>query len=241
MAGLAGVTITTLVLPHDPGPALFFTAFTFAAGLACDLDQPGSRISRSYGAATWALAFAVHRLSGGHREGMHELPGEAITAGLAGLCALLIHDKWAQWTLGIILAILAAAALEVLHVHRLAADVAGIAVAAAVVTSRYHLGLIAWALLTGMVVHVAGDSLTKDGTTPFKPISAVKVRLPYRLCITTGSKVERRLYRPVFAVLLLAGLGFAAWRDAGTVAPALHAHLARWGIAAGGAAGVLPW
>jgi membrane-bound metal-dependent hydrolase YbcI (DUF457 family) len=224
-AGAAGAVIATYTLP--PGPGLFFTGAVFAAGLACDIDEPGSVIARSYGALTEALAFVVHKVSGGHREGMHELPGEALTAGLAGLCAVLIHDRLAQWVLGVILAILAASALEVLHIHRHLAELAGIAAAAAVVASRYELRLIAWAILTGMVVHVAGDSLTKAGTTPFRPLWRKKLHLlPRRLCITTGSRVERRLYRPLFAVLFLAALGFQLWRDAGAAGVTLHAHLA---------------
>ncbi len=224
-AGAAGAVIAICTLP--PGPDLFFTGATFAAGLACDIDEPGSVIARSYGALTQGLAFVVHKVSGGHRKGMHELPGEALTAGLAALCAVLIHDRLAQWVLGAILAILAASALEVLRIHRHLAEVAGIAAAAAVVASRYELRLIAWAILTGMAVHVVGDSLTKAGTTPFRPLWRKELHLlPRRLCITTGSWVERRLYRPVFAVLFLAALGFQFWRDAATAAVNLHAHLA---------------
>lgn len=223
-AGAIGAGIATCTL--RPGPGLFFTGVAFAAGLACDIDEPGSVIARSYGALTEALAVVVHKVSGGHREAMHELPGEALTAGLAALCALLIHDRLAQWVLGAILAILAASALEVLRVHRHLAEVAGIAAAAAVVAYRYELRLIAWAILTGMIVHVAGDSLTKAGTTPFRPLWRQKLHLlPKRLCITTGSWVERRLYRPVFAALFLAALGFQLWRDAGPAAVTLHAHL----------------
>ncbi len=224
-AGLAGAAIAAGTLPHyPPGPGLFFTGLAFASGLACDIDQPGSVIARSYGLLTEVLAAVVHKLSGGHRQGMHELPGEALTAGLAGLCAVLIHDRAAQLVLGVMLAILAASALEVVHVHRHLAEIAGIPAAAAVVASRYELDLIAWAVLTGMVVHVAGDSLTKAGTTPFRPFSREKIHLlPKRMCITTGSRVERFLYRPVSAVLFVAAVGFELWQAAG---PASHAHLA---------------
>ena len=230
MAGTAGALIAALAFPGDPGPGLFFTAVTFASGLACDLDQPGSYIALSYGILTGLLARAVHRLSGGHREGMHELPGEAITAGLAWVCAAFIHDRWAQLVLGIMLAILAAAALEVVRVHRAAAGLAGIGAAVAVVTTRYQLALIGWAILTGMIVHVAGDSLTKDGTTPLKPFWHGKVRLlPRRLLIKTGHKAEKCMYRPVFASGFIAALGFVVWRDAGAIAAIAHARLAQRG------------
>ena len=39
--------------------------------LLCDIDEPGSTISRQGGFVTRALAVAVRRISGGHRKGTH--------------------------------------------------------------------------------------------------------------------------------------------------------------------------
>ena len=214
MAVATGAVTVQWADPAAPWPVkLLFTAICGGAGIANDLDGVKSKAAQSLGFVTWLLAVAVRRVSGGHREATHELTGEAFAGGLAAVCVVFIHDRWAQVLLWFVLAVLFACCLEMLpwfnkRKRHLLVEVIAVTGAALMVVFRYELGLVAAAVVLGMAAHVAGDSLTEHGTYPFKPLWKVRVRLPKLLRVNTGHWPERKIIRPVAVVL-------RSWRSRG--------------------------
>jgi membrane-bound metal-dependent hydrolase YbcI (DUF457 family) len=219
-ATMAGLTTALAIDVIDPritlAHRLFVVVIGAGAGVLNDIDQPGSRVARSLGWVTGILAHVIRRLAGGHREGTHCFAGEALFASVAGVSVALIHDRAAQWTLGVLLAILFACVLEMLGVRILRADILAGVAAFAVVWFRYDLEPVGWAVLLGTITHAAGDSMTKAGTQPFLPFSHLKVwLLPRGLRLTTGKRAERYAVAPAMTlglvVLLAYDTGLLSW------------------------------
>jgi membrane-bound metal-dependent hydrolase YbcI (DUF457 family) len=126
----------------------------------------------------------------------------------------------------VVLALLFAAGLRALHIGGHHGDAIGIALAAlvvwkswdlALVTSR-HLPVLAVGACLGLLAHLAGDMCTHDGCPLLYPVSRYEFGLlPGRIRITTNKLAEHWIVSP----LLLAGIAYLVWRDAG---PALTAH-----------------
>ena len=217
-------------------------AITAGAGVLPDFDEPGSTIARTFGFLTGAFAWLIHALSGGHRKGTHSLLGIGLLTAGAAAAASWQKTAWAAngqlvhpWHLvpaGVVLALLLSAGLRALHLGGHFGDVIGIALAALVVWKSWDLGQVTarhWPMLAlctvlGMVAHVAGDMCTHDGCPLLYPASQQDFGLlPEPVRITTNKLAEHWVVTP----LLLAGLGYFLWKDAG---PALTAH----GYLAGG-------
>ena len=215
-------------------------ALAAGAGVLPDLDEPGSVIARTFGFLTGALAWTVHKISGGHRKGTHSLLGVALlTAGA------LAAGSWQRsaWTPGgrlvlpwhlvpaaVIMAVLFAAGLRALHIGGHHGDAAGIVLAALVAWKGWDLALVtSWQLpvlavcaALGMLAHLAGDMCTHDGCPLLYPFSRREFGLlPQQIRITTNKLAEHWIVSP----LLLAGLVYIVWRDAGSALTA-HGYLA---------------
>ena len=236
--GLSGAAVFAAVdtyIWHQPLPALA-TGAALAVGAAVlpDIDTQGSCVARSFGWLSEALAWIVHRLSGGHREGTHTGVGDAIAAGLAVLAISLerfivrfraghvtVTVSPGRVMLGIYLALLIGAGLSALNLIRRAhrRELLAVGAAVAMAWTGWDTGGIAWAILLGTAVHAAGDALTEHGVPWGEPFTRhVFHLLPERFRISTGHVTERAVIVP----LLLAALVFVAWHDAGTVLPAVH-------------------
>jgi len=183
----------------------------FTAGMALlpDLDSIGACASRSLGFISESVAWVIRLISGGHRHASHSLVGIAVFTGLAWVACLFRHDLAGQIGLGLLLVIAVAGALEALHLARShVADLAGVAVAGAVVWHGYGLALIPLAVLLGTCAHVAGDAATCSGVPLLWPVSEYRFRWwPSPLAFTTGTKPELWLVDPALMVLL----GLLAW------------------------------
>lgn len=197
---------------------------TAAYALASDLDACGSTEARSYGFVTYALAWCVRAVSGGHRHGTHSLLGVAAFTGAAWLACVFRHDWPGRIALGVILAAGLAAAADALRPGPANFEgVAGIAAAAVMVWTGYGLALVPVAAALGCSVHLVGDSMTRCGVPLAWPATMREFHLtPRFMWFTTGKAAERWVVGP----LLLAALGFLLWRDAGTVLHAAHAQIA---------------
>ncbi len=228
---LSGALAFTAVAPllHVTGVHLAAgTALTAGAGVLPDLDEPGSTIARTFGFLTGAFAWIVHKISGGHRKGTHSLIGVAVmtvaslAAGSWQVGALSGHpERW--WHLvpaGFILALLFSAGFRALHIGGHHGDAAGIAVAALVIWKGWDLALVtprnvqvlAVCVTLGMLAHLAGDMCTHDGCPLLYPLSRHEFGLlPEPVRITTNKLAEHWVVSP----LLLAGLAYFLWRDAG--------------------------
>jgi len=211
-------------------------ALTAGAGVLPDIDEPGSTIARTFGFMTGAFAWIVHKVSGGHRKGTHSLIGVALLAAAAlgagswqrsawTASGQLIHP-WHLVPAGVILALLLSAGLRALHIGGHHGDAAGIGLAALTVWKGWDLALVtprqlpvlAVCTCLGMLAHLAGDMCTHDGCPLLYPVSRYEFALlPGPVRITTNKVAEHWIVSP----LLLAGIAYFVWRDAG---PALAAH-----------------
>ena len=205
MTGLAAGLILHKSLPADVALA----GFTAGMALLPDLDSIGACASRSLGFISESVAWVIRLISGGHRHASHSFLGIAVFTGLAWAACLFRHDLAGQIGLGLLLVIAVAGALEALHLARShVADLAGVAVAGAVVWHGYGLALIPLAVLLGTATHVAGDALTCSGVPLLWPVSEYRFRWwPSPLAFTTGTKPELWLVDPALMVLL----GLLSW------------------------------
>lgn len=231
---LSGALAFTAVAPllHVTGVRLpAGMALTAGAAVLPDLDEPGSTIARTFGFLTGAFAWIVHKISGGHRKGTHSLAGVALmTAASLGAGAWQAgawaaggrpHPWWHLVPAGFILALLFSAAFRALHIGGHHGDAAGIALAALVIWKGWDLALVtprnvyvlAVCIALGMLAHVAGDMCTHDGCPLLYPVSRHEFGLlPERMRITTNKLAEHWIVSP----LLIAGLAYFTWRDAGS-------------------------
>lgn len=199
-------------------------ALTAGAGLLPDLDEPGSTIAREGGFLTMALAWVVHRVSGGHRKGTHSLAGIAVFTAAAALAVTFDAAIWARVVLWLFLALLLGAGLHAVRLGGHHGDV--LALAAAGVAVWWHAGL-SWVPLCialGALAHLAGDMCTHHGCPLLYPLDRRDFGLlPEPLRISTGKFAEHWVVSP----LLVAGLVFLAWHDTATTLPAIHTAIGR--------------
>ena len=221
---VAGLAVGSLVMHEPAAPLALLAGFTAAYALAPDLDACGSTEARSYGFVTYAVAWCVRAVSGGHRHGTHSLLGVAAFTGAAWLACVFRHDWPGRIALGVILAAGLAAAADALRPGPATFEgVAGIAAAAAMVWTGYGLALVPVAAALGCLTHLAGDSLTRCGVPLLWPATMREFHLtPRFMWFTTGKAAERWIVGP----LLLAVLGLLLWHDTGAVYLAGHARTA---------------
>jgi len=186
-----------------------------------DLDQCGSTAARSFGLLTESLAHVVRRVSGGHRHATHTLVFSIAFAGVAWLAGEWRHCRPAAVILGMILAVGVASGLEALrpgarrhhlrirwgrrrhHLGILRSDLIAVAAAITVTVTGWDLALVPYAAALGILTHITGDELTKDGCPFFWPITDRKYHLlPSCLRFTTGTWPENLVLTPLLAVTL---------------------------------------
>jgi membrane-bound metal-dependent hydrolase YbcI (DUF457 family) len=195
---------------HLPLPGTIVLAgFTAAFAVMPDMDTASGCAARSLGPLSEALAWVTGKLSGGHRHFTHCLAGIAVFTGLAWLARCFRHDLAGPAGLMVLLSVAFAAGLWALRVeHGLAADVIGIAGAAAVTFTGIGLTLVPVACAIGWSTHIAGDMLTDSGCMLCYPFSKYRFHLlPEPLAFTTGTRPETLIVDPALsgALLLLAG------------------------------------
>jgi membrane-bound metal-dependent hydrolase YbcI (DUF457 family) len=206
----AVVGVAAGIVLHLPDPRLAALAgFTAGMALLPDLDKCGSSPARCLGFLSEAFAWLIGKLSGGHRHATHSALGIAAFTGLAWVSCHYRGDWAGKAGLALLMALSAAAALEALHIVRgRAADLIGIAVAAAEVRYGYGLTLIPLATAIGCSTHIAGDALTDSGVPLLWPLSEYRFKLlPEPLAFTTGTGPEILFVDPLLtgALLILGG------------------------------------
>jgi membrane-bound metal-dependent hydrolase YbcI (DUF457 family) len=188
-----------------------------------DLDQCGSTASRSFGLVTEVLAHVVRRVSGGHRHATHTFAFSIVFAGLAWLAGERRHDWPGRIGLFAILAVGVASGFEALHPgqrrlhfgirwgrrrrshHGIGyGDVIAVGGAIMVCVTGWDLILVPYAAAVGILTHIAGDELTRNGCPFFWPITDRKFHLlPGWLRFTTGTWQERRILVPLLTAALV--------------------------------------
>jgi membrane-bound metal-dependent hydrolase YbcI (DUF457 family) len=241
LSGALAFAAVAPLLPVSGTQLAVAAALTAGAGILPDLDEPGSTIARTFGFLTGSFAWFVHQLSGGHRKGTHSLLGVALMTFLAlragswqqSAAATAQHPEvwWHLVPAGLILALLFSAGFRALYIGGHHGDLFGIAVAALVIwkgwdlveVTSWHVPVLAVCVALGMLAHLAGDMLTHDGCPLLYPVSRYEFGLlPEPIRITTNKLAERWVISP----LLLIGLAYFVWHDAG--GPALTTASPGW-------------
>lgn len=239
---LSGALVFAALAPplHVTGSQLAAgVLITAGAGVLPDIDHPDSTIARSFGFLTEWFAWAVARVSGGHRHGTHSLVGIAVfTAGALGAGALQLSGPqaggqaafwWHMAPAAIFLALLYSAALRALHIGGHHGDLIGIGAAALTCYAgldlvqlpigSWHVPMLALATALGCAAHIAGDELTHGGCPLLWPFSKYEFHLlPPPLRITTAKMTENQIIFP----LLVVGLAAAVWHATGHPIPLPH-------------------
>jgi hypothetical protein len=206
---LSGLAAGAATLPWAPvqGPAGQAAWVAAVGGFAMlpDLDQQGSTISRMWGPLSDAPSGLINFLARGHRWGTHD----AVLAPLAfGFLASLAANAF--WSSLLVMALAIGLALRALHfvipgntettvIGNLAVSWGG---------AWYLLDhspppmWLPYAVGLGVLVHIAGDFLTREGI----PVPVIWLLRRCRLSpihLNTGATVERVLLVPLFLTLAI--------------------------------------
>jgi membrane-bound metal-dependent hydrolase YbcI (DUF457 family) len=143
------------------------------AGLALlpDSDHHDASFAHAAGPLSWVIAHVVGLLFGGHRYGMHSIPGTALVAALVAWGTLWAPSRGALTAVAVLLAICIAAGLKATRFARgsFEALLVGCALSALVMWSaRADLW---WLFALGMALHIAEDELTGHGCALLWPFT----------------------------------------------------------------------
>ena len=208
-------TLPLLGVDADMAVQFGWVAAVSGAALAADLDHPEAGASRMWGPVSQVASTAINTISGGHRQGTHDV---VLAGTTVWVVAWLCGQVPAAFT--VLLAVCIGLALRgLLQLGRgLFTGLVNLVVAAwaasAVVASSYADAvqeMLPLALVTGIVVHVLGDLVTPEGV----PIPVLwlwrrdaRVALPL---LSTGGTIERALVAPAFT----AAVGWLVWMRLG--------------------------
>lgn len=209
LSGLAAGAAAGEYVTHLPVASTAILA-VLAAGFATvpDLDQCHSTAARSLGFLSHGFAWAVQKVSGGHRHGSHSVLGVAVFTALAWAACHYRATIPGRAGLAFTVALAVASALRALRIGGHHSDGLGIAAAGLVVWQGWGLALIPVACAIGCATHLAGDALTDEGIPVAWPLTKAHYKLlPEPLSFTTDTKPERWLLSPVLVLVL----GFLAW------------------------------
>lgn len=174
-----------------------------AAGgaMAPDWDHPSATFAHSFPLVTMPLSRFVSFISGGHRWGTHSLIGAGAFTWLTGAAIAAQGLTWhghaaGRGALALWLTLLAHTGLIGLGITPssrrttyAAAMAAGLWwLAGSALMASFPTGVLPWAVAIGVLAHIAGDALTKEGVPLFYPFSRRRFRLA---TITTGSSTEK--------------------------------------------------
>lgn len=209
---VAGAAAGSLALHPHAAPLALFTGVVTAYALAPDLDHCGTTEARSFGFITEVFAWMVEKISGGHRHGTHSAVGVAAFTGAAWLACLFRHTWPGRITLGVLLAVGFASAMDALRIGGHAGNLIACGLATVMCWTGYGLAFVPLAAALGAGTHIAGDMLTRCGCPLAWPATMREFHLlPPRMRFTTGNAAEHWIVTP----LLLAGFGYLLWRDTG--------------------------
>jgi hypothetical protein len=205
---LSGLAAGAATLPWAPvqGTVAQVAWISAAGGFAMlpDLDQRGSTISRMWGPATDVPSGVVGTIAQGHRWGTHDA---ILAPAVFGLLAYLAAG--AYWSSLLLLAVAIGLALRALHFvipGRAENTVIGNLVLAwggAWFLLEYSPGpaWLPWAVAVGVLTHIAGDFLTKEGI-PVPLFWLVRRSRLAPIHLRTGAFVERAVLVPAFLVAI---------------------------------------
>ncbi len=189
------VCAAPLVGVHPQWPAIGAGLLaTAGAALLPDIDHPQATVAYTFGPLTEALSRVVHRLSGGHRHATHSL-GFAALMPLLSWAALVVGGRYVALGLLFVLFAFGVRALHLAPGLVVLTAAAAVSVAWAALHGDY--GWLPWSVGVGVLAHLAGDCLTKEGCPLLWP-NRRHFMLP--VVQRTGNRVETLFFSPLFAV-----------------------------------------
>ena len=206
---LSGLAVGAATLPWAPvhGTVAQVAWVSAVGGFAMlpDLDQRGSTISRMWGPFTDLPSGVINTVARGHRWGTHDAVLGPVAFGLLAYAA-----AWASWSSLLLLALAIGLALRALHVvvpGRAENTVVGnllLSWGGAWLLLEHSAGpdWLPWAVAAGVLTHIAGDFLTKEGV----PVPLFWLLRRSRLApvhLHTGALVEKAVLVPLFTLLAL--------------------------------------
>lgn len=188
------------VRPHWGAVAAGLLA-TAGAALLPDADHSDAMIAHSFGPVSKTATRIVHRVSGGHRHATHSLLFAALVPLLAWLGDALGGRPFEIATLFVLYTFAARA----LRLAPGASSSFGAVAAAVTWFALPDLSWLPWSIAAGILAHLAGDCLTKEGCPLLWPR-----RRHYMLPLIqrTGNRIETLLFAPGFALFAAALLVF---------------------------------
>jgi membrane-bound metal-dependent hydrolase YbcI (DUF457 family) len=178
---------------------------TAGAALLPDLDHPGGTIANSFGPVSRAVARIVNRVSGGHREATHSMLFAALAFSASSTAIRYGHA-------GAGLAVLFLLYAFGFRALRMPRGIVIATAAAATVGAGFALhgdyGWLPYSVGAGVLTHLAGDCLTRQGCPLLWPIPA-RFRIP--VIQRTGNAVENWAFAPAFALGTAALLAPQVW------------------------------
>ena len=203
---LSGLATGAATLPWVPvhGTVAQIAWVSAVGGFAMlpDLDQQGSTISRMWGPFTDLPSGVINAVARGHRWGTHDA-----VLGPAAFGLLAYAAAWASWSSLLLLALAIGLALRALHVvipGRAENTVIGNLVlswggAWLLLTHSPSPGWLPLAVVAGVLTHIAGDALTKEGV----PVPLFWLLRRSRIApvhLRTGATVEKLVLAPLFVL-----------------------------------------
>ena len=201
---LSGLAVGAATLPWAPveGTVAQVAWVAAAGGFAMlpDLDHSVSTVSDMWGPATDVPSGAVGRLAGGHRWGTHDALLAPIAFGALALAAANLF-----WSSLLVMALAVGLALRALHFvipGRAENTVVGNLVlswggAWLLLANTSQPTWLPWAVALGVLTHIAGDLITKQGV----PVPLLWLLRRQRLALTpmrTGTTLEKAVLAPLF-------------------------------------------
>lgn len=206
---LSGLAAGAATLPWAPveGTVAQVAWVAAAGGFAMlpDLDQRGATISRMWGPITDLPSGVVGTIARGHRWGTHDAVLAPVAFGLLAFAA-----AWTYWSSVLLLALAIGLALRALNFvipGRAENTVVGNLILSwgGAWLLLDHTSSPAWlpaVVVVGVLAHIAGDALTKQGV----PVPLVWILHRCRLACSpmrTGTTIEKAVLAPLFLALTL--------------------------------------
>ena len=209
---LSGLATGAATLPWVPvhGTVAQVAWVSAVGGFAMlpDLDQQGSTISRMWGPLSDLPSGVINTVARGHRWGTHDAVLAPAAFGLLAYAA-----AWSSWSSLLLLALAIGLALRALHVvipGRAENTVIGNLVlswggAWLLLAHSPAPGWLPLAVAAGVLTHIAGDALTKEGV----PVPLFWLLRRSRIApvhLRTGATVEKLVLAPLFVLATVAFL-----------------------------------
>jgi membrane-bound metal-dependent hydrolase YbcI (DUF457 family) len=209
---LSGLATGAATLPWVPvhGTVAQVAWVSAVGGFAMlpDLDQQGSTISRMWGPLSDLPSGLINTVARGHRWGTHDAVLAPAAFGLLAYAA-----AWSSWSSLLLLALAIGLALRALHVvipGRAENTVIGNLVlswggAWLLLAHSPAPGWLPLAVAAGVLTHIAGDALTKEGV----PVPLFWLLRRSRIApvhLRTGATVEKLVLAPLFVLATVAFL-----------------------------------